>query len=59
MGYESKMEMDRRWAVCQAGTECVEPGGDDSDCSQGLRHQSEESSLNTESADAGTSLSDP
>jgi hypothetical protein len=38
MGYESKMGRDRRWAVCQAGTECVEPGGDDSDSSQGLRH---------------------
>ena len=52
MGYESKMGRDRRWAVCQAGTECVEPGGDDSDRSQGLRHGDEESRLNPESADA-------
>lgn len=44
--------------MCQAGTERVELGGDDSDLSQGLRHRGEESRLNSEGAGVGVSLSD-
>lgn len=59
VGHGSKMGRDRRWPMCQAGTEYVEPGGDDSDLFQGLRHRGEESRLNPEGAGEGISLSDP
>lgn len=39
--------------MCQAGTERVELGGDDSDLSQGLRYRGEESRLNSEGAGVG------
>lgn len=62
VGDGSVIGMDRRWAVCQSGTECVEQsglGGDDSGFCQGLRHRGEETRLNSEGTNAGTSLSDP